>query len=112
MKNTIPLFIFILFFISCKKVNVAEGTPACIKSEVKKFSESKWTCPHAHVDEMQFQSNTVYVFDEGCSCCDVSTSVYDKNAKHIGTLGGFDGNTKINGQEFSSAIFIRTIWKK
>ncbi len=113
MKNFIILFLFVFLFpISCNKLKIADGTPSCIKTEIKKFSKSHGTCPSAHVDEMEFQSSTVYVFDDGGCMADGGSTIYDKNALMIGSLGGFTGNTKVNGQEFSSATFIKTVWKK
>jgi len=42
----------------------------------------------------------------------MTAEVMSSDCVSLGFLGGFIGNTKINGEEFSSATFIKTIWQK
>lgn len=112
MKNLITsLLIAVLLFPSCKKLDIADGTPHCIKSKIRSFEKSAF-CADAHVDQYEFQSETVYVFSDGSCGADMAAAVLDSKCNSKGQLGGFVGNTKINGQEFSSAKFIKTVWKK
>jgi hypothetical protein len=64
------------------------------------------------VDEYIFQNQFVYVFDGGTYMPDNDAPVYNQSCEQIGSLGGFTGNTKIQGVEFSEAVFQETIWKK
>ena len=108
MKN----FLFnILFFTSCKKTNITEGTPESIKIKIEEFDKYQ-SCSDAKVNEYEFQSAIVYVFEPGSCGADLAAPVYEKNGHELGYLGGIVGNTKINGQEFNSAKFVRTVWIK
>ena len=99
-----------LFFTACNK-GIAKGTPACVKAKIKDFDKSS-TCGSAHVDEFTFQGGTVYAFDPGTCGADMTTEVISSGCSSLGQLGGFAGNTKINGEEFSNATFVKTVWKK
>lgn len=112
MKNLITSFLIaVLFFSSCKKLDIADGTPQCIKKEIRSLEKGA-SCSDAQVDEFEFQSETVYVFSPGSCGADMAAPVLDSKCNSKGQLGGFAGNTKIDGQEFSTAKFIRTVWKK
>jgi hypothetical protein len=112
MKNTIISFLIsLLFFASCKKLDIANGTPHCVKRKIRNF-EKQASCADAHVDQYEFETETVYVFSEGTCGADMSAAVIDSKCNSKGQLGGIVGNTKINGQEFSTAKFIKTVWKK
>ena len=77
------------------------------------FSNNSLICEHgANVKEYIFQGQTVFVFDIGYCGADLSSGVVDNNCNLIGTLGGFLGNTKINGEEFSYAKYVRTVWTR
>lgn len=96
--------------LSCHKNKVDKNAPSCIKQRVNDFSKSCCNS-NAKVDEYTFQNNTVYVFDEGNCGADMASQVYDKDCNSLGLLGGFAGNTKINGEDFSNAKHIKVIWK-
>lgn len=111
MKNTL-LILFCLFllsfgFKSLKRNNI----PSAIKKEIKKFAKSS-ACDDAHVDEMKFNKRTYYLFSNGSCGADMTTEVRDAKGKSKGQLGGFTGNTKIEGEDFSKAVFVKTVWKK
>jgi hypothetical protein len=99
------------FMSNCRKIDVAKGTPACLKSNIRDFEKNS-SCGDSHVDKYSFDSATVYVFDPGTCGADMTSAVYDENCRHLGDLGGLTGNTKINGKDFSTATFVQTIWKK
>jgi len=37
--------------------------------------------------------------------------VYDTDCNNLSFLGGIQGNSEINGKDFSKATFVKTIWK-
>jgi hypothetical protein len=100
--------IYLLFvLVSCKKFNQISD---CIDSKVKEFKTSV-NFQGASVQEYNFQGQFVYVFDDGSSVVDGMAAVYDGNCEYLGGLGGFTGNSKINGVNFySNAKYRRTIW--
>lgn len=109
--NVIKLFsiIYMGLFMSCSK-SISE-TPACVNDKIADYSKSA-TCKDATVKEYNFQSQTVYVFEPGTCGADMTSAVINADCKTIGHLGGITGNTKINGTEFSSAVFVKIVWKK
>ena len=115
-KETTPpallLLVFLLFFLcSCKKTETADDVPHAIKKEIKQF-ESSSSCRDAKVDEYLFQEERVYAFDAKTCGADMAMAVLDRKGKVLGYVGGVAGNTTINGQSFSNAVFLRTIWQK
>ena len=100
-----------IFLISCRMKQEEGSLPNTIAEKITSFSSSS-TCNDAHVDEKKYQNNVVYVFEEGTCVADKETTVYAANGKFLGSLGGFTGNTQINGADFSSAVFIKTVWSK
>ena len=112
MKNLITILLLVgLFFPACKKLEIEEGTPNCIRSKISAFEKDAF-CSDPQVDEYQFQSEYVYVFIDGSCGADLAATVFDSKCNIIGRLGGIEGNTKINGEEFNAAKFIKTVWKK
>lgn len=112
MKNArIIVLLILLLNISCKRQDVSKGTPRCVQNKIEEFS--KTTCDDGvQVDKYKFQGKEVYVFEPGNCGADMTSEVIDSDCKTLGYLGGFAGNTEINGEEFSSATFIKTVWKK
>lgn len=96
---------------SCGPLDIEKDTPKCVQRQVRDFSRSS-NCVDAKVDEFYFQEKTVYVFDPGSCGNDMQAGVIDNNCKALGDLGGIAGNTEINGEKFSNAVFVKTIWKK
>ena len=112
MKNIITSFLIpFLFLASCKKLDIADGTPRWVKQEIKKLRKNT-PCSDAQVDEYEFQSETYYVFSPGQCNADAANFVYDSKGNWKGVIGGPGGNTKIDRQEFSSAKFIQNVWHK
>lgn len=97
---------------SSKKTEATKtaSTPECISSMVITFKTN--VCPNtATVKEYIFQKKTVYVFNRGTCGADMSMDVMDEKCRSLGHLGGIAGVTKINGEEFSKAIFVRIVWE-
>lgn len=112
-----PILVLAAFFLTmvCCHQQVHTGkqqnTPACIVKKIEQFS--KESCPKGpNVKEYTFQGKTVFVFDQGSCGNDMTSEVLDANCNSLGYLGGFTGNVKINGEDFSNALLIRTVWEK
>jgi hypothetical protein len=96
--------------ISCQKNNCIddEGVPSCIITQSNEIT----TCAGTKTNEYKFQGELVYVIEVTC-CCDYGSPVFNASCETLGALGGFIGNTKINGIEFgANATFVRTVWMK
>ncbi len=112
MKNLILYLLFaVTLFSACKKLEIEEGTPNCIRTKISAFEKDAF-CSDPQVDEYQFQSEFVYVFIDGSCGADLAATVFDSKCNIKGQLGGIAGNTRINGEEFNAAKFIKTVWKK
>ncbi len=99
-------------FSNCTRWKIEKDTPKCVKKEIVKFKRNQ-LCNDISVDEYIFQGITVYVFNIGNTCgADMSSKVIDSSCNELGAFGGFAGVTEINGEEFSSAVFVKTVWKK
>lgn len=89
----------------------SENSSACIKKAIENFS--KTDCDkNPNVKEYTFQGKKVYVFDPGTCGADITSEVLDEACKSLGFLGGFIGNTKINGESFDNAVLVKTMWEK
>lgn len=97
--------------ISCTKLDIEKGTPQCVENKIKDFNKSS-SCDNANVNEYTFQGSTVYTLEPGTCGADMPTEVINSVCTRLGVLGGFAGNTKINGEEFSNATFVKSIWTK
>jgi hypothetical protein len=102
---------------ACDEFAIAKNTPACIRTQTEEFARSASFCKTddgtigASVKEYRFQNQTVYVFSGGNCIADGSADVIAENCQKLGYLGGFGGNTTVNGESFSKAEYKRTIWQ-
>ena len=117
MKNSLLKRLYFLSIIAaltltgCEEVDIEKGVPECMKESIESFSKSSLTCDSgAKVNEYTFQNKTVYVFDPGICRTDQSSEVVDSDCNSLGSVGGWSGGI-INGEDFSKANFIRTVWK-
>ena len=112
MKTLISLIIlFVTVGTSCNKTDIAKGTPQCVKKKIEDFNKTS-SCDDAKVKEYEFQGGNAFLFEPGTCGADMTSEVIDSGCITLGYLGGITGNTKINGEEFSNAKFLKTIWKK
>jgi hypothetical protein len=102
--------ILAILLLGCNKLDIQKGTPKSIKSKIKDFNKSQ-ECEDRNVKEYTFQGNTVYAFDPGLCGADLTTEIVNSDSDNLGYLGGISGNYRINGEEFSNAIFIKTTWE-
>src|SRR5687767_11145398 len=91
-------------FTACKKQEIRYGNSDCLTQQIQSFNQTSY-CDDAHVDEYTFQGRTTYVFDAGTCGADMASAVLTTDCKTLGHLGGFSGNTEINGEDFSNATF-------
>lgn len=101
----------LLLLFSCQDLFDSPETPKCLGEQISAFDNGA-TCVDARVLEYEFQGDRVYVMDPGTCGADMPSPVLDFSCKVIGSLGGFSGNTKINGVEFSKARLVKVIWSK
>lgn len=95
----------------CTKLDIESGTPKCIVKEIKRFNK-KSACEHANVKEYSFQGKTVYLFEPGACGADLTSDVFRSDCQKIGYIGGLAGNGQVNGGDFYTATFLRTVWEK
>jgi len=111
MKTVNALAIaLILLCGSC--LSIQKGTPACVRKKIRQYDHENQCDRNVHVAAYTFQGKNVYVFEPGTCGADMTSEVIDSDCNQLGYLGGFIGNTKINGESFENAVFIDTIWKK
>ncbi len=104
------LLISSLLMAGCKKAgDDGSITTKCLESKIEVFRNNSCDTG-ANVSEYTFQGKMVFVFDPGTCGADMTSEVMDSDCNTLGFLGGLTGNTKINGKEFSTAIFVKTIW--
>ena len=96
----------------CNKLDIEKGTPKCVEHDIKDFNKNTSCSNGVNVKEYTFQGKTVYVFSPGTCGADMASGVIDSDCNSLGFLGGIAGNTKINGEEFSNATYIKTTWEK
>jgi len=94
---------------ACKKET---KTPACIEKKIEEFKNISSCNVGSNVKEYEFQSKRVFVFDPGTCGADMTSEVLDDQCSSLGFLGGFAGNTKINGEDFSQAQLKQTLWHR
>lgn len=112
MKKHIKTILLLTVLVGCKKLDIEKGTPQCVKNKIEDFNKLPTCDDGTEVKEYLFQSNTVYVFYPGSCGADMSSEVIDSECNTLGYLGGISGNTKINGEEFSNAVYQKTTWQQ
>jgi len=118
MKNRLLLSSFWLILLagllcSCSKkvIKQSNGIPGCINNKIAEGKKGSWGCEKGNsIKQYTFQNKTVYVLEPGNCGNDMAIYVLDANCKDLGFLGGIMGNTKINGEEFSNAVYVKTVW--
>lgn len=81
----------------------------CINSKISAF-QSECCDQGASVEEYSFQQEQVFVFNMGNCGADLPAYVLTSNCDTLGFLGGIAGNTTINGENFSNATLVGTVW--
>ena len=112
MKLLLAIAAFgLLAFTSCSKDDNSR-THDCLDVKISAFQKHGLICDTtASVKEYLFQNRAVFVFDFGTCGADYTSDVLEGNCKLLGRLGGFAGNGKIDGADFSTATYVRTVWE-
>lgn len=85
----------------------------CVEQKLEHFRQDDETCSDATIKSYMFQGQLVYVMDYGSCFADMTSEVLGDNCKTLGYLGGFAGNSQINGVDFwSNATFVALVWHK
>ena len=111
MVKAVYLFAVLALATGCAKRPVTKTTRGCLDDKIAVCNKEAH-CDDASVHEYLFQEKPVFVFEPGTCGADMASEVVTADCKTLGYLGGYAGNTKINGVEFSQAIFVRVVWKK
>ena len=115
VKNWNFLLLLPLIGSGCKQDSIPNATPTdipeVIKEKVDAFKKQSFFCSDASIVEFRFQNAKVYGFSDGTCTSEPSSGIYDVNGKALCTLGGLSGATTCNGEPFSKATALRTIWK-
>lgn len=109
MKISFYALLFLVgSIVSCEDTGPAANLPKCIHTSLIAYQPA---CPDGvTVDEYYFQQQLVYVHNNNACCCDYSSPVLSTSCDTLGHLGGFAGNSTINGESFENAVFQRTVW--
>jgi len=115
MKTLFSTLIFLILLSFACNPKGKSGTKAktfdCLTAKIDELS--KQSCEKgASVKEYKFMGKTVFVIDQGTCGADLTSEVLDSECKNLGYLGGITGNIQINGTDFSTAEFVKTIWEK
>jgi hypothetical protein len=110
MKYVLSFLCTLLLLLSCSKSNPDNEVPDCIAAKINEF-KTNLPCGKSRVEQYTFQGKAVYVFGNEECCCDYLSAVFDTDCKLLGNLGGIAGFYKINGEDFSKAIFVKVVWK-
>lgn len=106
-------WLIILFTLNMAcSVNRKAGWPGPELGKHMAAFKSEATCRDASIQEMEFKGRPVYVFNYGSCMNDRESPVRDEAGVLLGNLGGFVGNTTIEGEDFSKAGFKREVWRK
>jgi hypothetical protein len=95
----------ILLAFQCNKHTSSQ----CINSKINAF-QNECCDQGASVEEYTFQQEQVFVFNMGTCGADFPAYVLTSNCDTLGFLGGIAGNTTINGENFSNASLVGTVW--
>ncbi|NVO19225.1 MAG: hypothetical protein HXX13_05960 [Bacteroidetes bacterium] len=110
MKNLLVfLSVICILVTACKKNTSENSTPSCLQNSINQFK--LYACEsNATVKEYKFQGKIVYLMEPGNCGADMASPVIDAECNSLGAIGGFTGNDSINGELFSNATYIRTVW--
>lgn len=108
----LPLLMLSVSIISCgqktKKIIKAKN-PVCLQQKIEEWKGQY--CPKGKsVKQYTFQNKSVYVFEPGNCGADMQSIVLSTDCAVLGALGGFTGNMMINGEDFKSAVYVKTVW--
>lgn len=110
MKYVVFL-LMLLAFTSCNKLKLDASLSAGVKKKITTFAKHN-SCKDIQADEYRFNTELVYVLSPGTCGADMLAEVIDDQGETLGNIGGIAGNMEIKGGSFTSAEFVRTVWKR
>lgn len=97
-----------LCFLSCEDTL---DRPDCISNLIPHFEQVSCDTT-ATIIQYRFQGEIVYFISTGNCYFDQQYDVMNSSCEIIGSLGGIQGNSEINGLDFyDNAEFIEVIWE-
>jgi hypothetical protein len=106
--RAIHMFFALALILMAFQCNKHTGSQ-CINSKINAF-QNQCCDQGASVEEYTFQQEQVFVFNMGTCGADLPAYVLTSNCDTLGFLGGIAGNTTINGENFSNASLVGTVW--
>jgi hypothetical protein len=109
----IPAIFALLVISSCKKSDIASGTPKCIRDEITtRKNDPQWLV--SKISEYLFQDKLVYGFEQR-SVADAAMEVKDESCNTLCFVGGFGGpsvNFCHGDNFFQTSVLKRIIWER
>jgi hypothetical protein len=95
------------------EVQLTEELSECMEEKMVAFEENGLICESgAVIAQYNYQDSLVYLFSPGICIADGMTEVTNNRCEAIGFLGGIDGSSEVNGEEFwSNSEFVENIWE-
>lgn len=103
------VLILVLVLYACTS-NKTASKNTCLQAKIETFKQGDCKTGLS-VKEYIFSGKHVYAFDPGNCGADMTTEVIDENCKSLGYLGGITGNTEIEGKDFSTAQFVKSLYE-
>jgi hypothetical protein len=94
IATSVLIALCLLTLLSCQQADTPKGTPACINNTILDIQNEAVRNPPAKVWSYEYNGETVYYVS--AFCCDIPSTLYDKNCNVIchpdgGFSGGGDG---------------------
>ncbi len=112
-------FFFLLCIIGsalqgCQKTKIPKDVPPCIKQKLKQLKKSSCSFEgKTKMLEYRFQNQPVFVIYGNSCFMQYSTDVFDDACNVIGKIPLMHPTeAPVNGEDFSNAILVRTVWEK
>lgn len=100
------LISLVILCASCKK----DDTNECIEERIANL-DSEICSENATVKRYTFQGETTFAIYPGDCGADMPDIILDENCETLGSIGGFAGETDINGEDYyENATLEETIW--
>lgn len=110
MKISTYLFLFVLLFSSCHKLELNEEVPPCIEEQIEMIQCEDVFNPPAEVWKWEVDSKTYYYFTS--DCCDQFDYLYSEECMIVcSPSGGITGEGDGNCPSFESEINRTLVWK-
>lgn len=112
MKAVLIIVLSVLFLSlnACKKIELNEDVPNCVRKEIRKILNEPVQNPGAKVWKWEDDANTYYYITSGC--CDQFNYLYDDKCNVVcAPDGGFTGTGDGNCPVFQGNIQQTLVWE-